>query len=256
MDGVRGRTTLWVVPVFRLTQEVEFPDAALARRDGLLAVGGDLSPRRLLLAYENGIFPWYSQGDPIMWWSPPVRPVLAPRDVHVPKSLGKTIKRKPFEIRLDTRFEWVIQACAQTPRSEDQGTWITDDMMEAYVELNRLGLAHSAEAWEEGKLVGGLYGVALGGVFFGESMFTHVADASKVTFITLCAQLDRWSFGMIDSQVTNPHTARFGMVEIPRAEFIQRVHLMLERPSRTGQWTLDADLKFGPQKAEQGPIVL
>jgi leucyl/phenylalanyl-tRNA--protein transferase len=242
---------------------VAFPQPSLARRDGLLAVGGDLTPARLLLAYENGIFPWYSEGDPIMWWSPPVRPVLRPRDVHIPRSLAKHIRREVFEVRMDTSFEAVIEGCAKTPRREEPGTWITSEMREAYIELHRLGFAHTSEAWQDGQLVGGLYGVALGGVFFGESMFTRAADASKVAFITLCAQLHRWSFEMIDSQVTNPHTARFGMVEIPREDFIRRVKTLLQTPSRRGVWVLDRDLSHGawqvptpppPEAAEAKPV--
>ena len=235
------------MPVFRLTRELVFPRPALARPDGLLAVGGDLSPQRLILAYSNGIFPWYSGGDPIMWWSPPVRPVLAPRDVHVPRSLAKLLHRAPFELRLDTAFAQVIDSCALVPRPEDPGTWITDAMRAAYKNLHELGFAHSAEAWQNGELVGGLYGVALGEVFFGESMFARQPDASKAAFVTLCAQLDRWGFQLIDSQVSNTHTARFGTVEIPRAQFIERVEELIKQPGRHGKWTLDPDLVHGPR---------
>jgi len=247
----RRRSKLTIVPVYRLTREITFPHPSLARRDGLLAVGGDLSPERLLLAYSNGIFPWFSEGDPIMWWSPPVRPVVAPGEVHVPRSLAKLMRKQPFEIRLDTSFERVIASCAFTPRPEEPGTWITHGMREAYGKLHELGLAHSAEAWQQGELVGGLYGVALGAVFFGESMFTREPDASKAAFVTLCAQLARWQFELIDSQVSNPHTARFGTVEIPRAEFVSRVQSLVERPSRRGQWVLDADLIHGPVAAKE-----
>jgi leucyl/phenylalanyl-tRNA--protein transferase len=233
------------VPVFRLTRDLVFPHPSHARRDGLLAVGGDLNPARLRLAYENGIFPWYSEGDPIMWWSPPVRPVLVPREVHVPRSLAKLMRHGPFEMRLDTAFESVIEGCAKILRRDEPGTWITAEMNDAYVELHRQGLAHSAEAWQDGRLVGGLYGVALGAVFYGESMFTQVPDASKATFVTLCEQLDRWGFELIDSQVTNPHTARFGTIEIPRDEFLRRVHQLVQRPTRQGVWVLDADLAHG-----------
>jgi len=225
-----------------------FPHPSHARHDGLLAVGGDLSSQRLVLAYENGIFPWYSEDQPILWWSPPTRPVLVPREVHVPRSLRKLLAKSPFEITLDASFQQVIEACASAPRSGETGagTWITHEMRAAYIELHGLGLAHSAEAWQDGTLVGGLYGIALGGVFFGESMFAKVTDASKAAFVTLCEQLDRWSFGLIDSQVSNPHTARFGTVEIPRDEFLRRVRELVRLTTRRGNWTLDEDLRRGP----------
>jgi leucyl/phenylalanyl-tRNA--protein transferase len=222
----------------------------MARRDGLLAVGGDLSPERLVLAYQNGIFPWYSEGDPILWWSPPVRPVVVPRELHVPRSLSKAMRKACFEFRLDTQFDQVIDGCAAAPRPDQPGTWITTDMKLAYSRLHELGLAHSAEAWRDGVLVGGLYGVALGAMFFGESMFTTVPEASKATFVTLCAQLDRWGFELIDSQVTNPHTARFGTVEIPREEFLRRVHVLVQRSTRRGTWELDPDLRNGPPRPD------
>ena len=229
------------MPVFRLTKRLAFPDPSLADPSGLLAVGGDLSTERLLLAYSNGIFPWYGPESPPRWWSPPVRPVLRPAEVHVGRSLAKAVKRRPFELRLDTAFRAVMEACAE-PRPGQDGTWIVPEMVEAYTRLHELGLAHSAEAWSGGALAGGLYGVALGGVFFGESMFARVDDASKIAFVTLCRQLDRWGFELIDSQVTNEHTARFGTVEIPRDEFRSRVRSLLEKPTRRGPWTLDADL--------------
>lgn len=242
------------MPVFRLSEELAFPNPALARRDGLLAVGGDLSAERLVLAYSNGIFPWFSEDDPILWWSPPVRPVVNPADVRVPRSLAKAIRRKPYEIRLDTHFTDVVRACARAPRPGQSGTWITPEMRDAYVGLHALGIAHCAEAWAEDKLVGGLYGVCLGGAFFGESMFAKAPDASKVAFVTLCAQLARWGVELIDSQVTNEHTERFGTTEIPRAEFLARLRELVRRPMRQGPWTLDADLAQGglPEKAGAG----
>jgi leucyl/phenylalanyl-tRNA--protein transferase len=230
------------VPVFRLSRALDFPRPSLAREDGLLAVGGDLSLKRLLLAYSNGIFPWYSEGDPILWWSPPVRPVLNPAEVHVGRTLARLLRRKPYEITLDRAFPRVIESCAHATRPGEAGTWITEDMKTAYVALHEAGLAHSAEAWLGGALVGGLYGVSLGGVFFGESMFAKAPDASKIAFVTLCQQLARWDIPLIDSQVTNEHTARFGTVEIPREEFITRVHALISRPTRRGPWALDADL--------------
>ncbi len=230
------------MPVFRLGRELVFPRPALARADGLLAVGGDLSTPRLLLAYSNGIFPWYDEGDPIMWWSPPLRPVLKPDEVHVGRTLAKSLRRRPYEVRLDTAFDAVIEACAIAPREGQQGTWITPDMRAAYKELHREGFAHSAEAWLNGELVGGLYGVAIGGMFFGESMFAKAPDASKIAFVTLCRQLARWDFQLIDSQVSNAHTERFGTVEIPRDEFLAHVHALAKLPTRRDTWTLDADL--------------
>lgn len=230
-----------------MSEEIAFPHPSLARRDGLLAIGGDLSPERLVLAYANGIFPWYSEGEPIQWWSPRVRPVIVPSEVHVGRSLGKVLGRKPFEIRLDTSFRQVIEACADAPRPGQPGTWITDEMVDAYVRLHELGIAHSAEAWVNGELVGGLYGVALGGAFFGESMFARSADASKVAFVILCRQLARWGFELIDSQITNEHTRRFGTVEIPRRSFLSIVHELVRRPGRVGAWSLDPDLPLGRQ---------
>jgi leucyl/phenylalanyl-tRNA---protein transferase len=230
------------VPVFRLSRELVFPNPALARSDGLLAVGGDLTPQRLVLAYSNGIFPWFSEGDPILWWSPPLRPVLAPADVYVNRSLAKVMRRRLFEVRFDTACAEVIAACAKAPRPGQTGTWITEEMQRAYVRLHELGVVHSAEAWAEGELVGGLYGVALGGAFFGESMFATRPDASKVAFVALCRQLERWGFGLVDSQVSNEHTERFGTEEIPRDEFLDRVKVELRKPTRTGTWRLDPDL--------------
>lgn len=233
------------MPVFRLTHEFAFPHASRARSDGLLAVGGDLSPERLLLAYANGIFPWYSEGEPLLWWSPPVRPVLSPADVHVGRTLGKVLARRPYDIRFDTAFSRVIERCAGIERHGRVSTWITADMQRAYGRLHELGFAHSAEAWADGELVGGLYGIALGGAFFGESMFAERPDASKVAFVVLCRHLARWGFELIDSQVTNEHTARFGTREIPRAEFLRKVHALVERPTRLGPWSLEPDVPWG-----------
>lgn len=230
------------VPVFELSQELAFPDPNRARRDGLLAVGGDLSPERLLLAYSNGIFPWFSEGDPILWWSPPVRPVLAPAEVRVNRSLAKTLRRAPYELRFDSACAEVIAACATVPRVGQGGTWITDDMQAAYTRLHELGFVHSAEAWQDGVLVGGCYGVAIGKAFFGESMFARAPDASKVAFVGLCRHLAAWGFGLIDSQVTNEHTERFGTVEIPRVEFLARVRGLAQQPTKRGRWSVESSL--------------
>ncbi len=230
------------MPVFQLTNDLSFPSPDFARRDGLLAVGGDLSPERLVLAYSNGIFPWFSAGEPILWWSPPVRPVLAPGEIHVGRSLAKTMRKAPYVLTFDTAFREVIAACASAPRPGQRGTWITREMQAAYAVLHERGIVHSAEAWLDGQLVGGLYGVALGGVFFGESMFARAPDASKIAFVTLCRHLQAWGFGLIDSQVTNEHTERFGTHEIPRAAFLRQVRLEQQKPGRPGRWSIEPSL--------------
>lgn len=229
------------MPVFRLPDALIFPDPSLAEPDGLLAVGGDLSLPRLRLAYANGIFPWYSEGEPILWWSPPVRPVLHPAEIHISRSIVRAVRRQPYRITLDAAFERVIDACARVPRRGQRGTWITRAMQRAYCAWHGAGEAHSAEAWDGDQLVGGLYGVALGGVFFGESMFAAAPDASKIAFVMLCRQLAAWEFGLIDCQVTNEHTARFGTVDVPRAEFIARAQELVTRPARVGRWEFDAE---------------
>jgi leucyl/phenylalanyl-tRNA--protein transferase len=209
------------VTVFLLGQDPEaFPPPERADRSGLLAVGGDLSPSRLLAGYRRGIFPWYSEGQPILWHSPDPRFVLLPGQLHVAKSLEKVLRRRTFEIRVDTAFSEVLTACAEAPRPGQGGTWITSEMHAAYVELHRLGHAHSVEAWKDGMLVGGLYGVALGRVFFGESMFTRAPDASKVAFATIARALFDAGALLIDCQVETDHLARFGAADIPRRRFL------------------------------------
>ncbi len=227
------------MPVFRLGSEFVFPNPEQSDPSGLLAVGGDLSPERLLLAYSAGIFPWYSEGQPILWHSPDPRAVLAPDKLHVPRSLAKTLRRDRFEVRLDSAFDAVIQACADVPRPEADGTWITADMMRAYGELHRLGFAHSAEAWEDGRLVGGLYGVSLGSAFFGESMFSLRPDASKAAFVVLVRQLARWGFELIDCQMHTAHLERFGAVLWPRQRFLAALERCMQRETRRGAWRLD-----------------
>lgn len=202
-----------------------FPPVARALREpnGLLAAGGDLSPARLLAAYRHGIFPWFSPGDPILWWSPDPRMVLFPDRFRVSHSLAKTLRRHAFELRTDSAFEAVMRACA-APRGPDSGTWITAEMIAAYGELFRLGHAHSVEVWMDGELAGGLYGVALGGVFFGESMFSRQRDGSKIALAHLARQWQRWHpQGLIDCQMHTPHLASLGAQEIPRSEFVARV---------------------------------
>ncbi|HOB61378.1 MAG TPA: leucyl/phenylalanyl-tRNA--protein transferase [Candidatus Competibacteraceae bacterium] len=217
------------------------PDRALTDPDGLLAAGGSLSPRRLLRAYRLGIFPWYSTGQPILWWSPDPRLVLFPECVNVSRSLRKTLRKGAFAITADTVFEQIITACAG-PRDGDPGTWITPEMHRAYCRLHRLGHAHSVEVWRQGKLVGGLYGVAVGRVFFGESMFHWVSDASKVALVALAQQLRRWEFAVIDCQVRTEHLASLGAVDIARPTFLQLLDRYCALPGHDGAWRLDPDL--------------
>jgi leucyl/phenylalanyl-tRNA--protein transferase len=224
------------VPVFRLPMEPIFPDPAEAEPDGLLAVGGDLSPVRLLAAYSQGIFPWYSEEKPILWWSPDPRLVLLPAELHRPRSLQKTLRSGRFTIHVDTAFEQVIQRCADKPRPGQDGTWITEEMIDAYVQLHRLGFAHSFESWEEGELAGGLYGVSLGAAFFGESMFADRPDSSKVAFVRSVEWLAGKGVELIDCQITTPHLVRFGAREHPRVDFLARLARALERPSIRGRW--------------------
>lgn len=234
--------------IFRLDHRLIFPPAELADESGMLAVGGDLRPERLILAYSTGIFPWYHEGLPIIWHSPDPRMVLESSRLVVSRSLRKTMRRRPYEIRLDTAFRRVIEGCAGTKRPNQKGTWITDEMLTAYVDLHRRGLAHSAEAWRGDELQGGLYGVSLGGIFFGESMFARAEDASKVAFVTLVQQLQRWGIELIDCQVHTDHLERFGAVEWPRARFLEALATALQQPTRKGPWRLDPD--FTPDPGE------
>ncbi len=219
-----------------LGQNDPFPpiSSALREPDGLLAAGGDLSPQRLIEAYTHGIFPWFNPGEPILWWSPDPRMVLFPAELKVARSLRKTLKKHDFELRVDTAFREVMAACAE-PR-DGQGTWITPEMIDAYCELHRLGLAHSVETWVEGRLAGGLYGIGIGRMFFGESMFSRQTDASKIAFVHLVRQLERWNFGMIDCQMKTAHLASLGAREIPRAEFSQRLTELVNFPGINCSW--------------------
>jgi len=228
------------MPVYRLDERLTFPDPEEAEPTGLLAVGGDLSPERLLLAYTMGIFPWYHEGLPILWHSPDPRMAMRPGDLHVPRSLAKKMRKHPFEIRLDTAFAEVIEACADTARPDQDGTWITDDMLAAYANLHDLGFAHSVEAWDGDALVGGLYGVSLGGAFFGESMFARAPDASKIAFVSLVQLLARWDFSLIDCQVYTEHLARFGASEWSRKAFLRVLAQALAKETRRGRWTEQA----------------
>jgi leucyl/phenylalanyl-tRNA--protein transferase len=226
------------MPVYRLDHRLVFPPPGHAE-DGLLAVGGDLRPERLLLAYSEGIFPWYSEGQPILWHSPDPRMVLRAEDLHVTRSLRKTARKQPYRLSLDTAFRKVIEACARTPRPGQRGTWITRAMQDAYGELHRRGLAHSVEAWSGTRLVGGLYGISLGAAFFGESMFADRPDASKVAFAASVEWLRGRGFELLDCQVDTEHLRRFGAREIPRAEFLARLRNALASATVRGKWEID-----------------
>ncbi len=227
------------MPIYRLPREPVFPDPARAEPDGLLAVGGDLSPERLLTAYAQGIFPWYSDQSPILWWSPDPRLVLEPERLHVPRSLRRTLRAGTFRLSADEAFARVIARCAACPRPGQDGTWITDEMRAAYVRLHELGFAHSFEAWEGGELAGGLYGVSLGGAFFGESMFADRPDASKAAFVRGVEWLASRNVKLIDCQVRTDHLVRFGAHEIPRAAFLRRLAALLRAPTLRGRWSLE-----------------
>jgi len=227
------------MPIFRLVDEPVFPPPDYADPSGLLAVGGDLSNERLLEAYRVGIFPWYSDDQPILWWSPDPRLILDLKDFKISRSLGKTLKKGVFQVTFDHAFEEVIQACAVVPREAQNGTWITAEMQEAYINLHGLGYAHSVETWFGGKLAGGLYGVSLGKCFFGESMFHLKTDASKVALATLVERLKRWDFHFIDSQMTTEHMVRLGAKELPRRIFLKRLQSALHHPTRRGRWRID-----------------
>ncbi|MFC1516356.1 leucyl/phenylalanyl-tRNA--protein transferase [Thermodesulfobacteriota bacterium] len=225
------------MPVFLLSDKLSFPPPQLATTEGLLAVGGDLSQERLLLAYRLGIFPWFSDGEPILWWSPDPRLVLFPDEFRVSKTLRKIIKKKMFEITMDTAFEAVIHRCRQIRLQNNEGTWITDDMIHAYCKLHDSGFAHSVECWHKGKVAGGLYGVSLGRCFFGESMFTEKSNASNVALVHLLKHLNKNAFDMIDCQVKTSHLIRFGAREIPREHFLEQLQKSLQVPTLRGKWT-------------------
>jgi leucyl/phenylalanyl-tRNA--protein transferase len=216
-------------------------ERALAEPNGLLAAGADLTVPRLVEAYERGIFPWYEDGQPVLWWSPDPRMSLAPAELKIPRSLRKRLAKRDYEVRADSAFEEVIRACA-APRAGHDGTWITGDMIAAYTRLHLAGHAHSVETWIDGRLAGGLYGVALGRMYYGESMFTREADASKIALVHLARQLHRWNFGLIDCQMKTDHLARFGAREIPRAEFMRKLANLVNYPRTVDKWRLDDDL--------------
>ncbi len=223
------------MPVFLLTQDLVFPNPMHADEQGLLAVGGDLSMDRLLLAYESGIFPWYNDDQPLLWWSPDPRCVLQPSEVKVSKSMRNVLNRADFEVTADQAFPEVIRACMDTRKRE--GTWLNEDMVSAYINLHRLGIAHSIEVWRGDALVGGLYGLSLGNLFFGESMFSKANNMSKVAFICLARGLERWGMPLIDCQVENDHLISLGAQAMPRAEFLEHLRRGMEAPTRLGSWS-------------------
>lgn len=240
MTTLRGTAPFWLDPENR---DITFPDVELALKepDGLLAIGGDLSTARLLNAYASGIFPWYGPGQPILWWSPDPRLVLRPEALHISRSLQKTLRKRPFTITLDAAFEAVIDNCA-APRDNAGGTWITPEMAAAYLELHRQGYAHSVECWQDRRLIGGLYGVSIGRIFFGESMFAHASDASKVALATLARQLGRWGFPVIDCQVHTRHLESLGAMPLLRKEFIGILRGACSLTPPPLPWKFDRDL--------------
>ncbi|WP_028534880.1 leucyl/phenylalanyl-tRNA--protein transferase [Paludibacterium yongneupense] len=225
-----------------LGRELLFPplSSALADPDGLLAAGGDLSVRRLLLAYSRGIFPWYSPPEPILWWSPSARMVLFPEQLRVTRSLDKRLRNARYRIRVDSAFRAVMERCAR-PRPGQSGTWIVPEMVDAYCRLHAAGYAHSFETWVDEKLVGGLYGVSLGGVFFGESMFSLERDASKLAFVHMARHLSGCGVGMIDCQMYTPHLASLGASLIPRAQFLATLEELARHPPSDTLWTYSFD---------------
>jgi len=224
------------LPIFRLTEKLVFPPVELADSMGRLAIGGDLSSERLLLAYSEGIFPWYGKGQPVIWWSPDPRLVIFPSDIHISKSMRRVINKRDFDISFDKCFRDVITECAGKREGQNFGTWIMPEMIDAYCKLNEIGYAHSVEVWKDNKLVGGLYGVSIGTCFFGESMFSRESNASKFALIKLAKKLEELSFSVIDCQVYTPLMVSLGAVEIPRYEFISVLKEGTKKPSLKGNW--------------------
>jgi len=227
------------MPVYQLDQRLVFPPPEHALDDGLLAIGGDLRPERLVLAYASGIFPWHEDRLGPWWYSPDPRLVLEPARLVVGRSLRKTLRKGLYRVTLDRAFSAVVAGCARAPRPGQEGTWISRGFRRAYGELHQLGLAHSVEAWWGGELVGGLYGVSLGAAFFGESMFARAPDASKAAFVRLVEQLARWGMTLVDCQVHTEHLARFGAEEWRRARYLKALRAALEASTRRGSWRFD-----------------
>lgn len=226
------------MPIFRLSDKLSFPPPHFAAGNGLLAIGGDLSEDRLLLAYKKGIFPWYSPYDPILWWCPDPRLVLYPSEVHVPQRLRRRIKNSGFIVTSDLAFDRVIDECAGVRKEDNEETWLVDDMIEAYKGLHKRGYAHSVETWCKGELAGGLYGVCIGGAFFGESMFARVSDASKAALVALCGYMVENGFDLIDCQVATAHLMWMGAREVPRRVFLKQLEASVERPEPCGKWRI------------------
>ena len=228
-----------------LERDDPFPltHTALKQPNGLLAAGADLTPGRLIEAYSLGVFPWFNADEPVLWWSPDPRMVLFPDELKVARSLKKVLRNRTYEVRLDTAFSQVMQGCAQ-PRNGQSGTWISPMMTDAYTRIHEMGVAHSAETWIDGKLAGGLYGVALGRMFYGESMFTEVTDASKIAFVHMVWQLKRWGFGLIDCQMKTAHLETFGAREIRRSDFMRRVSKLIQYSPAPTHWRFDPDIKL------------
>jgi leucyl/phenylalanyl-tRNA--protein transferase len=224
------------MPVYLLDERIIFPSPALSDKDGLLAIGGDLSSERLIMAYTHGIFPWYEEDSPILWWSPDPRTILLPSGFKCSKSLRQTIKRGVFSISFDKDFEAVISACSRSGHRQEEGTWITPDMIAAYTRLHEMGYAHSVEVYQNGMLAGGLYGISLGKAFFGESMFFHVRDASKVALAFLVDRMNEWGYHFIDAQQQTSHLQSLGAKAIPRQEFLEMLRVALTFPTITGKW--------------------
>ena len=224
-----------------LESETAFPPLEVAMREpnGLIAVGGDLSAQRLLDAYRHGIFPWFSYDQPILWWSPDPRMVLFPDELKISRSLAKRLRRRDYEVRTDTAFREVMLACGNIPREQQRGTWITPEIVEAYCALHDLGYAHSIETWMDGELVGGLYGVAIGKIFYGESMFHRVTDASKIAFVHMSRWLQMRGYGMIDCQMHTPHLESLGGRDIPRHEFATLLKQLINYPHATRKWAFN-----------------
>ena len=235
MDAFDLTNSLYWVADRRLADGFPPTSSALSEPDGLLAIGGDLSPQRLLSAYRRGIFPWYSDGQPILWWSPDPRAVFAPAEIHISRSLGKTLRKRTFEVTWDCAFVATVDACA-APRAQHSGSWITRPMRDAYIELHRRGIAHSIECWQDGELAGGLYGIAMGCMFFGESMFSRRRDASKVALAVIGPQLAAWGYALIDCQIQNLHLATLGARTIARTEFESILKRMIDVQPAAQAW--------------------
>ncbi len=221
------------------------PESALKEPNGLLAVGGALNPDWLITAYRHGVFPWFEDDrGPLLWWSPDPRAILYPDAIKISRSLAKRLRNAGFRVTLDTAFRAVIESCAESrvrAGRTETGTWITRKMIDAYTELHELGLAHAVEVWLEDELVGGLYGVSLGRMFFGESMFSREKDASKVALSCLCKQMQQWDYLLIDCQVSNPHLVSLGAIELPRSEFVAKIEWNADQPTRQGSWSMETD---------------